>query len=513
MTRMLWLVEIPDALDANGAPAPLRWASPGYTSYPGDTPGNAIYWDRLVQIGSFQSTIWSGGALAATVQISSGSVTIANPDGGWDGLDGYAIAGREVIVRRGPEKGHMPDDFPIYWRGLAGPPEVDWTGVVIPLVSRLDEALSKPLTEGTYAGDNVLPDGVEGGEGLEGKDKPFGLGTLQYVQPVEVNTSRHIYHISVDSGFAGLSSIEAHESAGPITLGVERADVAALEAIAPTSLTFDWCLDADGLYIRLGSSPSGVITVSIVEASPATSSTASALVARLLTGPGGLDSGVLDAASFAAFAAAAPGQAGDWDAGGGSVGDMVARLLAGTGGALVEWLDGTIGIVRPERAVTGATVGTIREDQFVLGHLPDRMQSAVPPRTVKLAWGHRWTTFTADTIAGTVVASLPTLRDADNMVSVDSATVAARYPTSDTLTIETRQMERAEAEALASWLLEQRALSPPLVVTVHADDAMGIDIGDKVAFQTSRGFDLPAEVTVIGRDSLAGQDLTSLTVW
>jgi hypothetical protein len=228
---------------------------------------------------------------------------------------------------------------------------------------------------------------------------------------------------------------------------------------------------------------------------------------------GRLDSGVLDAASFAAFAAAAPGQAGDWDAGGGSVGDMVARLLAGTGGALVEWLDGTIGIVRPERAETGSTVAKIREDQFVLGHLPDRMPSAVPPRTVKLAWGHHWTTWTKDTIAGAMVADLPGLRDADRTVTVDSATVAARYPTSDTLTIETRQVEKAEAEALASWLLAQRALSPPLVVTVHADDAAGIDIGDRIILQTSRGFDLPAEVTVIGRDSLAGQDLTSLTVW
>jgi hypothetical protein len=251
--RTVWLVEIPDALDADGDPAPLRWSSGGYMSYPDDTPGNAVYWDRVVDVGPFQSTIWSGGAMAATVQISSGSVTIANPDGDWDSLDGYAIAGREVIVRRGPEKGHMPDDFPIYWRGLAGPQEVDWTGVVIPLVSRLDEALSKPLTEETYAGDNALPAGVEGGEDLEGKDKPFGLGTIQYVQPIEVNTSRHIYHVSVDSGVAGLSSIEAHESAGPITLGAERADVAALEATAPTSLTFDWCLDDDGLYIRLGS--------------------------------------------------------------------------------------------------------------------------------------------------------------------------------------------------------------------------------------------------------------------
>jgi hypothetical protein len=59
-------------------------------------------------------------------------------------------------------------------------------------------ALDRPLQAKRYAGDNVPPDGLEGGTELAGRPKPITLGAPRLVEPVLVNAQKLIYQVHDD---------------------------------------------------------------------------------------------------------------------------------------------------------------------------------------------------------------------------------------------------------------------------------------------------------------------------
>jgi hypothetical protein len=293
-------------------------------------------------------------------------------------------------------------------------------------------------------------------------------------------------------------------------MGVQRSSAAALHTTAPAASMVDWCLDdAEGLYFRLGATAQGVITCSV-----SGTDTVAALVRRLLIGPGGLPESAVPPASFDAFATALPGLAGDWDEGGGTVGDMIDRLLSGTGGVLVERLDGTLAIVRPTDVTTGPAAFDLERRHLVRGRSAiSRVATTVPHYAVEFGYGHLWRTFDEGTIAPAELASLGGLRDADQVARTEDAVLKARYPTSTVLKVTSRLADRADAEALAAraLALEERR-HQPIAATLAVDDIAGLELGDVVRNATGRLGHDPEYWTIVGL-TLTNQRTATLELW
>lgn len=90
----------------------------------------------------------------------------------------------------------FPDDFDTVLVGTMAGLEVTSDLVTIKLRDRQAEAMV-PLQATKYAGNNTLPDGLEGtADDLEGKPKPLCFGDVQNVPAVCVNTSKLIYQVN-----------------------------------------------------------------------------------------------------------------------------------------------------------------------------------------------------------------------------------------------------------------------------------------------------------------------------
>lgn len=124
-------------------------------------------------------------------------------------------------------------------------------------------ALETPLQPAKYLGTNVGPAGIEGGENLKGRPKPVILGLVSNLTPPLVNESLLIYQIA-----DRVATILCVRDGGVrITPGVQRANIASLQANIPASGTYDYVYDlALGAFFRLGTTPIFGITVDADEA-------------------------------------------------------------------------------------------------------------------------------------------------------------------------------------------------------------------------------------------------------
>jgi hypothetical protein len=127
-------------------------------------------------------------------------------------------------------------------------------------------ALETPLQTITFAGSNVGPVGVEGGPDLKGRPKPVVYGLVSNVSPPRVNDSLLIYQLSDTA----VEILCVRDGGIPLTPGVARDGINALQASTPDPGTYDYFSQAAGAdrgtFIRLGSTPIFDLTVDADEA-------------------------------------------------------------------------------------------------------------------------------------------------------------------------------------------------------------------------------------------------------
>ena len=109
--------------------------------------------------------------------------------------------------------------------------------------------LGEKLNGSVYLGNNVLPDGIEGGTNIKGNPKLKMLGKVSNIAAILVNSSKLIYHCG------GLPTI-VRDKGAELTFEAITSD---LENYEPSAGS--WA--SSGEYIRLGSSPVGIVTVDI----------------------------------------------------------------------------------------------------------------------------------------------------------------------------------------------------------------------------------------------------------
>lgn len=179
----IWLIEI-ESLDELNQPSTLRFASGDYI----DSSGN--YWDkRIKQPALYTSSVYAGDFLKGTSKAGYGEAILVNADRGLDYLANHAVDGRVCKLFLMDETGTIKEIF----SGTVQSISFSNSSVQIKLRD-FQEILTKQHPYSTYAGDNVLPNGVEGViTDIKGKHKPKVYGIISNQQPVLVNTVKLIY--------------------------------------------------------------------------------------------------------------------------------------------------------------------------------------------------------------------------------------------------------------------------------------------------------------------------------
>lgn len=163
----------------------------GFVTAPSETPANTEYAPRLVQPLAVSRYAFAPGATAGRSVLGLGDLVLSNLDGALDALaTDYAFDGRSLVIRRGTEGAAYPAGFPVVFTGTMEQVEVARERVVVRARDRAAE-LEVALQSTLYAGDNVLPDGLEGtADDLKGQPKPLAFGKVTNATLPCVNTSK-----------------------------------------------------------------------------------------------------------------------------------------------------------------------------------------------------------------------------------------------------------------------------------------------------------------------------------
>lgn len=230
----------------------LRYASGGYQTRPTDTPPNTPYPARVRQPGIMRWELPND--LGGVVAVGYGEIVLVNGDGGLSALAYAAMDGAAVRVRVVDDEAALSAATTII-ETTADQCVVDRDLARIRLLAP-DARLDRPLCSQRYAGNNALPNGVEGSSELAGKVKPQVYGAVAHIEPPCVNTSRLIYQFHASFRSASVSMVRVAGVA--LTQGALYTSQADMEANAPAAGAFrQW--KAGGMF-RLGSTPAGVVT-------------------------------------------------------------------------------------------------------------------------------------------------------------------------------------------------------------------------------------------------------------
>ena len=173
----------------------LFYSTTGFTTRPTDTPPNTTFVECVRRPPQLKRSLFRDQATFGRSLESSGFLMLNNGDGALDGLRAYGFDGRDLTLYEG-ETGAAFSTFTQRLVATMESVEVGRELVTVWLRDRMLD-LSVPLQGTKYAGDNSLPDGLEGTEDdLKDKPKPLCFGTVRNVPAVCVNTSKLVYQVN-----------------------------------------------------------------------------------------------------------------------------------------------------------------------------------------------------------------------------------------------------------------------------------------------------------------------------
>lgn len=162
---------------------------------PSEVPANTIYDPRVIQPALMRRDMFGAGTTTGRSDTGVGELILANGDGGLDDLLDYGLDGRSITIRYGDEDAAYPGGFITLLVATMEQVEVGVETVRVKIRDKQSD-LDVPIQSTKYAGNNVLPDGLEGTDDLQGKPKPLLFGKVRNIRPPLVNTSRLIYQIN-----------------------------------------------------------------------------------------------------------------------------------------------------------------------------------------------------------------------------------------------------------------------------------------------------------------------------
>lgn len=496
----------------------LRYATQGYVTGASDTPANTYYEGRIQSPANVQRTAFSANATTGRSQIGFGNMVLVNNDGGLDALLDYSFAGRAITIKLGevlPNSNGVPTWVTVI-KGTMEQAEFSWQTVTIRVRDRLQD-LAKPLQQTRYAGNNSLPNGLEGvASDIAGRPKPLVFGQVFNAPITLVNSTRLIYE--AHSGSA-LQSVDAvYDRGAALTAGTAYASQADMEANAPAAGQYRVWNTAAGCYIRLGSNATGTVTADLTQGAAASNRTAAQLWNAILL-KAGVSAGDISSADVTALDAAVAYPCGVFCATSTDMSALeAADIVTNSVGA---WFGSdALGVFRLGRleVPTGTSVGTLTTTEIVA---IDRVASkdpgvGIPAWKVKLGYQRIW--FVQDDTTANVTADRKgyLAQEYRRSEAFDSAVLTANL-TSPEIELLTTLVSASDASAEASRRLTIYKTRRDMIqarVRVDAALASVLDIGKIVTLQINRyGLSAGKKFLIIGlRTDMRGR-LFDLTLW
>lgn len=427
-------------------------------------PGGALLWDSAglrIEISATGST--KLGAITGDIEIANLSSDITEV-GPLDHLLNWAFQNRVASLYYVP--GNVWADRVLEGRGALFQP-VDGGGVLNFALGEPRADLDAPLQTDLFAGDNVLPDGVQGGADLKGKPRAICYGTNSNITAADskVNTDREIYN-PADKACTILC---VRDGAYPLEASTARGSLASLEANTPPPGEYDYYAGAEGTYIRLGSPPVKTLTFDLQEGATEADRTHAQVWSRIRTERCGTDPGDISAASITAMDTATPKEVGFYFAKGESRRQALDRVLASLSGYEVQDLTGEWSIGRLETPAGSPELSLVMvtdDPDFAMAatdralvEAPKRAWPAyaptgVPPYRVNAQWGLNNTEMAPEAFAAD--PALARLRDkfskqwrtetATDTAIWNPADGSGAFPNAPELTVETGYQPGADGE-------------------------------------------------------------------
>ncbi len=500
----IYLVEAVAAVDAAGTLATLRWttASLGYATRPADSPANAVYDPCVKQVGYIERAVSVGGS-----RTGYGELTLAT-DGHLDGLLEYGFDGQAVTIRSGPPMGAYPADYPVKLRAMAEQPEFAGLALRLRLRDRLAE-LERPLQTARYGGTNALPAGTDGtADDLKGQAKPRVYGVVKNAAAVLVNTARLIYQVH-DGALHAVDAV--YDRGAALTAGTAYTSEADMQANAPSAGQYRVWL-AGGM-LRLGSLPSGQVTVDATEGASAAARYAGALLSRVAQQMG-LSSGEVSAADVAALDAAAAYELGAVVQDDETALAVMNRIAESVG----AWFGfDRLGVLRMGRLVAPSGSPAAELTEISITGLERVAQDALPSWRVVLGWGRNETVQAGDLAGSVTAARRAWLAEAVRTTAAEDAAVKNRYKLAGELRRDTLLVTQANADAEAARVLalyKVRRDTFKVRARLSAEEVEGIDLGQVVRLTWHRyGLAAGRLFVVTGLRQDFERDAVEVTLW
>lgn len=506
---MIYIVEITAAIDAAGTTTTLRYASKAYTTKPTDTPANTFYDDRITNPASISRSLYSNGTTSGASRVNYGAVELSNVDGGLDSILNYSFDGRSLVIKIG----NAGDDYSAFTTILNGTMEqVEFTFSKVTILARDKLAIvDMPLQTTLYAGNNALPDGVEGVADIAKSPKPLLYGQVFNIAPIMVNSSKLTYQIN-DGAIQSVSNV--YDKGIALTAGADYANVTALHAASPASGTFITCLALG--YIRLGAVPTGLLTCDATQGATSANRTV-AQVLKAMALKAGIASGDINSSDVTALDTANSSVIGIWidgtDSAMGAM-DKVAQSI----GAYFGF--DALGVLRMGlfTAPTGSAVLEIDIHNILSiehGRTNDT-DKGIPVWRVNLTYQKNYNVQDFD-LAGAVTAarrsvlSLPALTK-----SAEDSAIKTQYALAPTIEKESLLVDATAAQTEATRLLNLYKTSRDLyTVTIALDLTSTLpDLNNVVNITMNRfGLNSGKLFKIIGIESDYSKNRATLTLW
>jgi len=435
-----------------------RYSTRGYATWPADTPASTVYEGRLLTpLRARREMFYNGGSRGAT-QTGFGSVDLANALGAPDHDLAATFRTRSFIERAARVLVGYSDaaysTFTQVYKGTVAELQVSASKISFVLKDRQRD-IENPHQQTKFAGNNSLPNGLEGVADLAGKEKPLIYGKVFNISPPLVNTSRLIYQVNS----ATISTLDAVYDGGvALTAGAAYASQADMETTAPSVGQYRVWINAAGSYFRLGSSPVYQITADVTAHSAANSTTAQILKAMALAA--GIAAGDVSAADVSALDAVNMHVQGIYIDDGITTTDAMSLIALG---ARAYFGFDLLGVLRMGVPTVGTPVMNITSNNAQGWEYATNADTGLSRLSVTVGYAKYWTTQDSGLASSITAAARSDLAQQYRRTTASTTVSPNPYKRDNKLTVDTLLTAKANADTLAAAL---QLTAPTQLITI-----------------------------------------------
>lgn len=483
-----------------------------------DVPQHTYYDGCIQQPANVQRWAFAPNSTVGQSQIGYGAMVLVNNGGALDSMLDYGFSGRNITIKLG-EVTQNSNGLPTFTTILSGTMEqaqFAWKTVTIRVRDRQQD-IAKPLQQNRYAGNNALPNGLEGvATDIKGKPKPLVFGQVFNAPITLVNSDRLIFQAHDGSALQSVDAV--YDRGAAMTAGAAYSSQADMETNAPAAGQYRVWNSAAGTYIRLGANPAGTVTADLTRGATTANRTAAQIWNSILL-KAGIDAANISSSDVTALDAIAAYPVGlfcstDDDMSALEACDIVMRSIG------AWFVSDTVGVFRCGRldVPTGTSVGTITTTDIVdIERVATNDPGVgIPAWKIKLGYQKIW--FTQDDLTNTVSAARKGyLSQEYRRVEVSDADTLVANATSPEIEFLTTLVSATDASTEANRRLTiYKTRRDMLQVRVRVDPALAsvLDIGKIVTVQIGRyGLSAGKKFFILGiRTDMRGR-VFDLTLW